>query len=134
MEYPCAAQRPRRGRLNPYIIMVIRLLLIAGLCAMPLHAQLGDHKDAPGSSQIDPIPLDKVPPAPLLSPEDALKAFRLQPGFRVEVVAAEPLVQDPVAMVFGPDGKIWVAEMTDYMPDVDGNGEDRSTGKIVLLE
>ncbi len=114
--------------------MLIRFLLIGGLFAGSLQAQLGDHKDAPGTSQIDPIPLDKIPPAPVLSPEDALKSFRLQPGFRVEVVAAEPLVQDPVAMQIAPDGKIWVAEMTGYMPDVDGNGEDALNGKIVFLE
>ena len=116
--------------------MLIRHLLIAGLFvgSLSLHAQQGDHKDAPGTAQIDPIPADKIPPSPVLSIPDALKAFRLQPGFRIEAVASEPLVQDPVAMAFGPEGKLWVCEMTDYMPDVDGNGEDAPTGKIVLLE
>ncbi|MCA9178049.1 MAG: neutral/alkaline non-lysosomal ceramidase N-terminal domain-containing protein [Planctomycetales bacterium] len=32
----------------------------------------------------------------------------------VELVAAEPLVTDPVAIDFSPDGGLWVAEMNDY--------------------
>src|SRR5678816_1422323 len=35
-------------------------------------------------------------PAPALSPEEALKTFTLAPGFRIELVASEPLIQDPV--------------------------------------
>lgn len=52
-----------------------------------------------------------VPPSPVLSPRDALAAFKVAPGFRVELVAAEPLVQDPVAAAFDADDRLWVAEM-----------------------
>ena len=38
------------------------------------------------------------PPSPVLSPIEALAAFRVADGFRVELVASEPLVVDPVAM------------------------------------
>jgi len=44
----------------------------------------------------------------------ALSAFVPKQGFVVEVAAAEPLVADPVAIDFGPDGRMWVAEMPDY--------------------
>ena len=67
-----------------------------------LHAQEGDKKDAPGEVQIAPIPPEKIPPSPVLYGEDALKSFKIVPGFRVELVAAEPLVHEPVAMTFGP--------------------------------
>ncbi len=49
-----------------------------------------------------------------LSPEDSLRAFRVQPGFRVELVAAEPHVASPVGMTFDEDGRIYIAEMLDY--------------------
>ncbi len=49
-----------------------------------------------------------------LSPEDALASMRVPEGYRVELVAAEPLVEDPVAFDWGPDGRLWVAEMRDY--------------------
>jgi mono/diheme cytochrome c family protein/glucose/arabinose dehydrogenase len=109
-------------------------ILLTLLLAFPLYAQRGDVSDAPGTQQIDPIPLDKVPPAPPLPPADALKTFKLQPGFRIELIASEPLVHDPIALTFGLDGKIWVVEMSGYMPNVDGLGEDQPVGKIVVLE
>ena len=51
--------------------------------------------------------------AALAAPE-ALATFRVAPGFRVELVAAEPMLESPVAVAFGPDGRSWVAEMADY--------------------
>ncbi|WP_428304330.1 neutral/alkaline non-lysosomal ceramidase N-terminal domain-containing protein [Lacipirellula sp.] len=46
--------------------------------------------------------------------EEAVASIVPKPGFVVEVAAAEPLVADPVAIDFGPDGRLWVAEMPDY--------------------
>jgi putative membrane-bound dehydrogenase-like protein len=46
--------------------------------------------------------------------EEALASIVPKDGFVVEVAAAEPLVADPVAIDFGPDGRMWVAEMPDY--------------------
>ncbi len=48
------------------------------------------------------------------SPEAALKSMHLRPGFKIELMAAEPLVLDPISFAFGPDGKLWVVEMGDY--------------------
>ncbi len=72
--------------------------------------------------------------SPVLSPSDALKAFRTEAGFKVQLVAAEPQVVVPVAMTFDERGRMWVAEMTGYMPDTSGTGEDIPNGKIVILE
>ena len=38
------------------------------------------------------------PESPALSPADALKTFYMPPGYRIELVASEPLVQDPIVM------------------------------------
>ena len=35
-----------------------------------------------------------------------MKTFRLAPGFRVELVAAEPLVQDPVVIAFDAPSRL----------------------------
>jgi len=48
------------------------------------------------------------------TPEESLLSLRTKPGFRAELVASEPLIESPVAIAFGPDGKLWVAEMSDY--------------------
>ena len=71
---------------------------------------------------------------PVYSPEEELARFTTQPGYRIELVAAEPLVQDPVAIDFDPDGRMYVAEMRAYMPNLAGTGEDRPIGRIVVLE
>jgi putative membrane-bound dehydrogenase-like protein len=49
-----------------------------------------------------------------LSPREALKTFRVPEGFKVDLVAAEPDLMDPVAMAFDENGRIYVAEMADY--------------------
>ena len=67
-----------------------------------------------------------------LAPAEALAAFRPRPGFRVERVAAEPLVQDPIAFEWGADGKLWVVEMGDYPLGLDGAG--KPGGRIKFLE
>ena len=75
-----------------------------------------------------------VPPAPALSPEEALKTFRVAPGFRLELVAAEPMVQNPISFEFDPDGRIWVVEYQGYMRDIKGTGEADPICRIVVLE
>ncbi|WP_185958330.1 DUF7133 domain-containing protein [Fodinibius sediminis] len=80
--------------------------------------------------EVQPAP-DK---SPVLSPAKALESFYLPPGYDIQLVASEPLVVDPVAMDFDAQGRLWVAEMRSYMPNVEGEGEKKPTGKIVVLE
>ncbi|MCH9662386.1 MAG: cytochrome c, class I, partial [Gammaproteobacteria bacterium] len=74
-----------------------------------------------------------APPAPELAPADALKTFTLAPGFEVELVAAEPMVEDPVAITWDEAGRLYVVEMRGYMPDAYGNNEKDPVGYIVRL-
>lgn len=76
----------------------------------------------------------EVPPAPALDPAEALKTFRVAAGFRIETVACEPLVVDPVFFEFDPDGRIWAIEFRGYMRDVEGTGEGDPICRIVVLE
>lgn len=70
-----------------------------------------------------------------MSPEESLKHFKLEDGFEVKLVAAEPLVQAPVAMEYDASGRLWVMEMTSYMQDTLATGQDSDPlGKIVILE
>ena len=71
---------------------------------------------------------------PVHTPEQESARFTAQPGYRLELVAAEPLVQDPVAIEFDADGRMWVVEMRAYMPNLQGTGEDRPVGRIVVLD
>ena len=106
--------------------------LLAGLILLPA-ALLAQSGDRAGEVQKEVVPEDRIPPAPLLTPEQEAKTFRLPEGFRAELVAAEPLVQSPVAMQFDPQGRLWVVEMTGYMRNPDGTGETEPNGSIVIL-
>jgi putative membrane-bound dehydrogenase-like protein len=59
---------------------------------------------------------------PPLSPEASLKTMRARSGFKVELVASEPLIRDPIAFDWSADGRLWVLEMSDYPLGVDGQG------------
>ena len=115
----------------------IPLALRSALCILIASfsgTTLAQNGDRAGEVQAPPPSHLKSPPAPPLAPAEALKTFRLPPGFRMELVAAEPLVFDPVAMSIGPDGRLWVVEMRAYMPDVDGTGENAPIGTIAVLD
>lgn len=62
-----------------------------------------------------------------LTPKEALKSFELAPGFQIELIAAEPLLSDPVDMTIDEFGRIYVVEMHGYPLDLG------RTGKIKLL-
>ncbi|MDB4913653.1 MAG: dehydrogenase, partial [Gemmatimonadetes bacterium] len=80
-----------------------------------------------------PIPKGSVT-VPTYTPAQELARFHPVDGYRIELVAAEPLVQDPVAIDFDADGRMYVVEMRGFMNNVNGTGEDRPIGRIVVLE
>jgi putative membrane-bound dehydrogenase-like protein len=58
--------------------------------------------------------LERKGPQPPLTPEQALQSISVPAGFVVQLVASEPLVEDPINLAFGHDGSLWVVEMGDY--------------------
>ncbi len=76
----------------------------------------------------------KLPPPPALSPQDELKTLKVPAGFKVELAAAEPLVDTPIAMSWDDQGRAYVVEMIGYMNDVNGAGEDKPICRIKRLE
>jgi mono/diheme cytochrome c family protein/glucose/arabinose dehydrogenase len=77
-------------------------------------------------------PLSKT--APVLSPAEALKTFVMPPGYHLELVVAEPVIKDPVAIDWDADGRMWVVEMPGYMLDMAASREHEPLGRIVVLE
>ena len=63
-----------------------------------------------------------------------METFALEEGFQLELVASDPMINDPVALAFDGNGRIWVAEMLGYMPDIDGKLEEETYGRISVLE
>jgi putative membrane-bound dehydrogenase-like protein len=72
--------------------------------------------------------------SPVVDAESAISKMVVDAGLKVELVASEPLIVAPVFLTFDTRGRMWAVEMTGYMPDTLGNGEDAMDGKIVILE
>lgn len=90
--------------------------LTAGL-AGSLSAQVGDGADIDRSK---PPAHWNIPAAPVRTPEESMRRFDLPPGFKVELVAAEPLVQDPIFISFDERGRLWVLEWPKYNEQLRG--------------
>jgi putative heme-binding domain-containing protein len=120
-------------------------LIFAVAAAVPLYSQsIPKEREITHREQslqpYDPFSADelfkriKIPPSPALTPGEALKSFQVSPGFRIECVAAEQLVVDPVMFEFDPDGRIWAVEMRGYMRDLEGSDEGAPICQVVVLE
>ena len=46
------------------------------------------------------IVVDTMPSAAYLSPEESMERIYLQPGYRLELVASEPMIHEPVAIAW----------------------------------
>lgn len=80
---------------------------------------------------VTPAPKVELATQPL-SPEESAKKWHVREGYRIELVAAEPVVLDPVAFDWDEQGRLWVIEMADYPLGMDGNG--KAGGRVVRLE
>ncbi len=113
--------------------MNLSLLALTILCAF---GRLNLARAAEPEAKPEELP--RIPPTPAA---DAVKTFQVKAGFHMDLVAAEPLVIDPIAMSFDENGRLFVIEMRDYsehrperlgrvrvLEDTDGDGHfDKST-------
>jgi hypothetical protein len=74
------------------------------------------------------------PPVKALSPEEEAKTFVLPPGYRMELVVAEPQVINPAVIRFDGNGRMYVAEFITYMRDADGNNQHSPESRITRFE
>ena len=87
------------------------------------------------SGQTWPPPVQEMPQeSPVLSPADSMKTMVLPPGYHLELVAGEPMIQEPVAIDWDTSGRMWVIEMPGYMEDMPATTELQPTGRISVLE
>ena len=72
----------------------------------------------------------KRPPVLRQTPEGELKNFLLPPGFKIEPVLTDPLIQDPVGVTFDGNGRMYVLEMRSYMQDAEGSTSRQPISRI----
>jgi mono/diheme cytochrome c family protein len=100
-----------------------------GRCTTPIPA---DFPTAERTSQRYPLGPPRQPIAEL-TPQQALSAITVPPGYHVELVASEPAIVSPVLCAWDGDGRMLVAEMRSYMLDVDGINENDPISRVSRL-
>ena len=106
-----------------FISMILGATIAAGLTAYGYQAQ----------SVWPPALQPASDTSPVLSPDAAMKTMIMPPGYHLELVASEPLIQDPVFIDWDADGRMWAIEMPGYMIDITATRELEPLGRIVVL-
>lgn len=70
------------------------------------------------------------PPVKALTAAEEQKTFQLPRGYRMELILSEPDITEPVGIAFDGNGRLYVAEMSSYMRDIDGTDEQVSTSRV----
>ena len=87
--------------------------------------------DDPANAGAD---LSPKPPVLPLAPADEAKRLWLQPGYRIEPVLAEPLIEDPAQIAFDGNGRMFVVELRGYFQTPDGIDLIPPIGRISMHE
>src|SRR5262245_29487969 len=65
-------------------------------------------------------------------PDEAVKTFQTPKGFRMDLIAREPLLTSPVAITYDENGNMYVAEMVDFpFPE---KAAGKSNGRVRFLQ
>lgn len=70
---------------------------------------------------------------PALSPEESMKTIEVPDGFHLELVASEPMVQEPASFAFDGNGSLYVCEWRTYMQDEYGSDHLAPVSRVVKL-
>src|SRR3954463_3050144 len=92
--------------------------------APPASVQQGGPPDPPAADFL------KRPPVVRLAPEVPQTLFLLPDGYSIELVLADPEIEDPVGVTFDGNGRMYVLEMRSYMQDADGAGSRAPISRI----
>ncbi|MFN0020581.1 MAG: PVC-type heme-binding CxxCH protein [Pirellulaceae bacterium] len=105
--------------------VTIRVSSVAAFCLGLAVAMARADESKPANSQEETIKP--------LTPDEALKALQLPPGFKATLFAAEPAVQQPIAMAWDERGRLWVAECYTYAESAKGFDKEQKD-RIIILE
>ena len=107
--------------MNMYLSLIQRVLSLLVASSTLLLAQQGDLKEKQ-QDLLSSLNWKRWSPevVPLYTPGESLSRMQVAPGFRVELVAHEPMIKDPVFVDWDDQGRMWVGELRTYMMDLDG--------------
>ena len=67
-------------------------------------------------------------------PENALAGIGVADGLQVQLMATEPMLQNPTNIDVDERGRVWVTEAYNYRPAINGNPTNAKGDRIVILE
>ena len=102
---------------------IVRQLALC-FCLYACFAQLAVGQDSLNRDYADQ--LQRIAPQ---DPQSALRQFEIAEGLKIELVACEPMISDPVAMTFDEFGRAYVVEMRGYSEEA-----DQLLGQVKILE
>jgi mono/diheme cytochrome c family protein/glucose/arabinose dehydrogenase len=112
----------------------IRLGAVAVLVAAAAATGVG-YQSSPANRPWPPGVQKVSDESPALPPAEALKTFYMPPGYRLELVASEPMIQDPIVIDWDPAGRLWAVEMPGFVPNLAAPEPNMDPiGRIVVLE
>jgi glucose/arabinose dehydrogenase/mono/diheme cytochrome c family protein len=114
-------------RINLHILSLLLLSLSVSSCKIS--------SSSSSQAEVNEKPAIDVSPSPAyLTPKESLKSIYLPKGYHLELVASEPMIQEPVTFVWDGNGVMYVAEFNTYMQNIDGTGKNDRVCKIKRLE
>ena len=105
---------------------VCRTLIASLLFCVLAATSLGEDFPTPYNSE-------KSPTVPM-SPDEVVKSAKLPPGFKLSVFAAEPDVQNPIAITTDERGRIWALENYTWAGSNLGGWDTKLKDRIVILD
>ncbi len=87
----------------------------------------------PDSFNLDEKGWDPDTTFPIPTPEEAAQRIEVPKGYHLEVVASEPMVEEPASIAFGPDGELYVCEWRTYMQDEYATDQLAPVSRVVKL-
>jgi mono/diheme cytochrome c family protein/glucose/arabinose dehydrogenase len=113
-------------RTKQWVLGILGLSMFIYTCKV---TQSSLKRDADGK-----IIVNTSPSPEYLSPQESMKTIHLQKGYHLQLVASEPMINEPVQIAWDGNGRLYVAEMNTYMQDANGTGEGKAVCTIKRLE
>ena len=110
--------------------LVLAVITLVGLAGWSVLAQSQPYELGP-ATRADFAPKD---PIKAKTPDEEAKTFVLPPGYRMELVAADPDLDTPSVIEFDGNGRMYVCEFVTYMPNADGIGQRDPLSRISRWE
>ncbi|UCD60388.1 MAG: discoidin domain-containing protein [Flavobacteriaceae bacterium] len=88
----------------------------------------------PESENWKGIDLDPKPPVLPLYPDEEASHFLLPPGYKIEPILTEPEIEQPGAISFDGNGRMYVLELRTYMLTADSDGTLEPVSRISRWE